>query len=267
MASTSTTVNFALTDDADSGDISLDDAYNRSFYELGETETKTVFAPEEIAFLKIIPGAASLPYVLGSNLGTLSLANSDVLFDFEEEIHFIISSIETLSHLPDGDVTYSWIGNDGGTPLFSGSLITITSDVIGILMCSYKTYGDRLKLSNAVSDEDEYDVLCVASYGDDNNISTTVGFSNDEVPTEVSLEVRVIDMCTGDPIPGATVLVEGFSSGITDEDGLFNPGGKILTGSSYDILVSAPDYVTSDIDFIKNDSFTVPIIEPEDEET
>jgi len=265
MTHTSTTVNFGLTSSSESADISLDDDYNRSVYDLGEDETKSTFDPNEIAYLKLLPNAATKPYTLGSSLGDLSLANSNILYDYEEEINFVIEKTGELKYTPHGEVTYRWIGNNGGTPLFSNSLITLPSEVIGILSCSYKAMGDRLKLSNAVFTDDEYPVLCVAIYSDDDNISTTVNFDRGAVPIDVSLEVQVLDMCTGDPIPDATVTIAGIGTGTTDENGIFSAIDKVKTGVSYEIRTSALDYVTSDLDFIKNDKFTIPIMTEEEE--
>ncbi len=265
MGTAKTTVNFGILSSRQSGTLSLDTEYNRDFYELGDTESKTVFLPEEIAYLKILPCAAALPYSLGSSLGVLTVANLNVLYDYTEDVTFVHSREGLLSFIPTGTVIYEWIGNDGGSPTFVNKGILLPTKIIGILRCTYTVLGDRLKLSDAELEDAPYSVLCVANYGTDNT-TATVNFDRGDVPSEVSLEISVIDMCTGDPIPDATVQVAGLPSGITDETGVYSPNSKVTTGESYGLVVSASGYTTSDVDFIKNDSFTVPFVKEETEE-
>lgn len=267
------TVNFNETSSDFSADLSLDEEKNRAVYALGDTETKTTFAPTETAYLQLIPGASTESYSMGSSLGTLSVANSDVLFDYTEDISFASVNFAKLTFIPNSIVTYEWIGNDGGTPTFVNDFITVPSAVIGILRCTYQVLGDRLKLTNANLAQDEYGVLCVVIYDNikvtntDGNItpyttSITVAFATDDsVPSEdVTLEIQVVDMCTGDPVPNANVMVTGYPAGITDANGIFLLNGTVTTGQTYNLKITATDYDDSDLDFIKNDSFTVPSI-------
>lgn len=265
MSPVSTTVSFELTSLDDRTEISLDDEYNRTVYQLNDDETKSTFAPSEIAYLKLLPSSTQKPYTLGSSLGNLGLANSGIVYDYEEDINFILENKGELSFIPYGSVSYRWIGNDGGTPSFADGIINLPSDVIGILRCTYTVLGDRLKLTNADFEDNTYGVLCLAIYSPDDITSMTVNFDRGVEPSEVFLEVQVVDMCTGDPVPNALVQVEGIDSGYTDDDGLILLNQKVVTGQEYDIRVTADDYVSTDLDFIRNDSFTIPIIK-EDEE-
>lgn len=258
MSVTDTTVSFAQFSADFSARLSLDSDYNEAIY---NEENKSSFLPNETAYLKLLPGESTKAYYLGSSFGTLSIANKNVLYDYSEDINFILEKEATLSFVPNAGVSYSWIGNNGGTPLFVGKAVVIPSNIIGILRCSYQVMGDRLKLSNADVGLDEYNILCVVDYIGDYNISLSVSFEVGDDPgsEEIRLEVAVVDMCTGDVIPNASVIIDGLDSGVTNSDGIFYPMPTVNTGQTYDIKVTATGYQNSDADFLKNDSFTIPL--------
>jgi len=266
MAATANqTVSFAQFSADFSASLSLDSDYNETTY---NEESKSSFLPNETAYLKLLPGVSEKAYSLGSSFGNFTLASRGVLYDYTEDINFVSSKEGALSFKPNAGVTYEWMGNNGGTPLFVDKAIILQNDTIGILRCSYKVLGDRLKLSNADLSLTDYAVLCVVLYEDHNAISLSVSFLvSDEIPAEVSLDVVVRDMCTGDVIPGASIVIEGVQSGTTGDDGVFSPTPKIMTGQEYSIRATASGYVSSDVDFLKNDSFLIPIETTETEET
>jgi hypothetical protein len=66
-----------------------------------------------------------------------------------------------------------------------------------------------------------------------------------------------VDACTGDPVEGASVTVDGQLMGTTDAEGVISCG-MMLSGSEHTLVITATGYIDSEADTLCNDTFTVP---------
>ena len=254
---TSIQVNFGGDGSSFSASLSLDAEYNEAVYLV----EKSSFEPAEIAYLKLIPGWDIKPYSLGSSFGNLQSLNKGIEFDVEEYLNFGCEDTKTLQNLPNGVVAYVWEGTNLGIPLFTGTTVTIPVSGVGRLKCTYKTLGDRLQLVNTDMGESEYEIFCAVCYDDGTKATLSVSFDDDSdnAGDPVNLEILVTDICSEEPIPNASVQIDGLGSGTTDANGIFRLGTPAIAGQTYDIKTTALNYEDSDVDFLNNDSFTVPV--------
>jgi len=261
MADTPLTISFQTTSgEVSSASLSLDTDKNTSYY----GAEKSTFEINDIVYLKLIPGVSTQNYTLGSSYGDLILSQQDLPYLIEEFLNFENTKEIELSYIPYVlDPTYifesEWIGDDIGIILRADKKITIVSEGIGILKCTYWTLGDRLQLSNCSLSYTEYDVLCLAEFNDSSKASTSISFEGGAATTAY-ISVVVKNICNDEVIPNATVTITGanFSqSGYTDSNGKYTTTAKGTVGSTYSILITASGYDNSNLDILKNDSFVL----------
>ena len=249
-ASDSKTINFEISTSSSSISIELDDDYHIILY----GEERSEFDKTELAYLKVMPTYDVNPYDILASAGVCTKASQNNIADVTEELTFENEKEAELANTPFGAVTSEWIAGDDVSILMDGKKITTTSNTIGILQCEYQVEFDRLQLTVEQDMEDDSVIVMVGS-GED-YASETVDYSG--TAESVSLEILVTDICTGDPIPDATVVIDGLPSGITNENGIFTVVTPVQTGDSFDIKTTATGYTDSDADFLNNDSFIVP---------
>ncbi len=233
-------------DSADRSEISveLDDLAN---------EGNSDFAPGDTAFLRVHRWPQDI-YAGFTNANSLSKVATGVVYQVTEEtIVWTNEQEKTLDFRPSGGVDYSWVGADPGINIsFSGKKI-IASNIIkaAVMLATYKTVGDRW----SVSANFEGRAVIVMIMGDVDS-ATQISFGGDAIePVDYNLEV--VDYCTGDILVGATVWFDGVDIGQTNNLGIIFLG-LLQPGSQHTLKIIKAGYLDSDVDNIKNDSFTVP---------
>lgn len=261
----SLTVSFQDSSSASSYKMEIDTEYNEIIYE----ENKSNFEPGEDIYLKLFPGESVETYSLSASEGVLTVSTKNILYDVEDQITFAYSKQGSLSYVPDSITSYEWLGEDGGTPVFSGQNIVLSVEKTAVLKVSYKTKGDRLKLSDVVDLGEEFTVICASIFSSGNVASQTISFqetdSEDSEDSETITDVLLTfkDIITEIPVSGAQISVSGNSfsfTGITDSLGKINIP-NLERGKTYNLFASATGYQDSNTDHLNNDSFTVPELE------
>ena len=258
-ASDSTVINFSTStssSDINLISIELDGDYHITLY----GENKSEFAKTELVYLKVFPTYSESPYDILTSKGTCIKFSQNEEETIIENIAFEnVKSVE-LSDDPIGAVTTSWVAGTGASVLVNGKTITTPLNVIGILKCEYKRKFDRLQLTVPQSMTDESVIVMVGS--DEDYVSETIEYTG-EGTTFRDITLVIKDIVSDSEIAGATVVVEYNSIQIFS--GAANSQGRVtlqdLTiGASYDIKITATNYLDSDSDYLNNDSFTVPVI-------
>jgi hypothetical protein len=249
MATGQTTVTF---NSMEAGPIDPNDPRHTLNLELNseDNEGKSEFAPNGIdeAIIRLYKTSSAQVY-FRRTYGTWRQVTTRVPIEVEEDVEFDWSKEEQLYYLPDGAVTWEWLGTPvGRDPVFDGTFIRTSAEVLGILRCTYTTLVDQYGLKS-----DEEIPIMVFAYQGVLRDFLTVNFAGDGEDRK-QYEVRVLDYCTGDPVPGATVYVNGVSYGQTANDGRVQVG-TYTTGSENTLRIVKSGYLDSDNDSIRNDSF------------
>lgn len=244
----------------------LDKEYIMSFY----GTDKSNFDFKETAFLRIIPPKSDVPYSLTSSESIVTLLNADCLFDYEEDISFTSENEGTLKYFPSGNVTTKWKSGTSFPVVVSGKLLTVQNPAlsVGILNCKYQIKYDRIKLVYKASGGvvENAEAIALADYTatiPDASVDCNVSFENMTlVLGENDVELVIKDIWTDNAVVGASVVITpriggGSLSSTTNYTGsvLFR---KLPIGDVYDVLITHPNYVSSDGDYLNNDFFTVP---------
>lgn len=259
MVDTSTTVSFAdeTTSNSISTELELDGDYHISLY----GSEKSTFSKTELVYLKVKPIYSVEPYTIQTSAGAC-VKNSQGLI--EEKIEFLAfanTNSASLSYEPIGSVTTEWTSGNGGSVLKNGRVMKTNSPALAILKCTYEIKYDRLKLTVPSSLEDTEVLVMVGSelYGYDTETVDYTGTAG----TLVDVTLTIKDVMTDAVIPEATVEIS--KSGIVLFTGVSNASGELTvpgicaTGETYDIKTTASLYFDSDVDYLNNDSFTVPV--------
>lgn len=264
MAQTSSvTITYVATTGEEAGSdlsLELDSARNQEVYGVS---SKTTFAPGEVAYLKLLT-TSNEPYTIECSYGSARRQASDIPYPITENLTFANETEATLAHLPMGSVTWDWIGNNAGEPLFTNREVIIVEPDVAVLHCEYDTLGDRLRLlvshlQMLVSGYDEISVVVFVSQGS-NSASVTVTYKTEEggggEPVPVDLEVA--DFCDQNTLlEGVLVYVDGVEKGQTNQNGRLYIGDYV-PGSEHTLTMTKTDYRDSDSDPLANDLFTVP---------
>lgn len=264
----SLTLNFQNASSSSFYKMETDTEYNTLVY----GESKSNFEPGDDVYLKLFPGENVETYTLYTSEGSLSVATKNILYEVEDQITFAHSKQGSFSYNPDSIISYEWLGEDGGVPVFAGQNITIPSEKTAVLKIIYKTKGDRLKLSNVSDLGADFTVVCASVFSSGGIASQTITFQGvdpddpddpgldpddpESLLTDVTLTVK--DVITGNPIPFANVIVSGVGSGSTNENGQIT-FSNLQKGQTYDVVTRATGYQDSNTDYLNNDSFTIPM--------
>lgn len=156
-ASASTTITFAVTGTSDDSDISveLDDELNGD---------KTTFKSGDTVYFNVYTNPTDLSVTVDTTLGSTA-ENGSKSVEQTETISFVKSKTASLSKLPAGAVSYSYIGRSGGTPTFSGKDVTVPTEINALMKCTYSATAKAYKLSGVTipTGETEIQVLVVVS--------------------------------------------------------------------------------------------------------
>ncbi len=220
-----------------------------------KNEGKTSFEVGETAYLKVFYNES---YTYETSGGALNKAATGLLWDIEDEyVTFAGVSDAYLAYLPSGTVSYEWVGNSGGSPVFNGRKVTLADTAVAVLKCSYKTKGDRLSLLF----NQEGQVLVLVQEGTA-KASVTVNFAvEDQDP--IPYRIKVTDYCSGDTLTSVNVTItttgspmdgEVLAGGGTDANGEVYLG-MLVPGRQYDLSMTKSGYLNSGSDQLNNDYF------------
>jgi hypothetical protein len=230
--------------------IALDDVANNG---------ATGFIIGTSAFLRVSRNPKTEPYTMFKSGGSLSCVGTNIPYSVTDEIVIFANTKEaTLDHYPSG-FSYTWLGNNPGVSVsITGKVITLSTEAVAVMKCSYTTYDDRWELIF-----DEEGQVVVVAVMDDASSYTTVTFgtaltSEGEIPEPQYYELTVKDYCSEEVVPAATVWLDDVEIGATDPNGIV-PLGELVPGSEHTLKISKSGYQDSDLDNLKNDTFTVPI--------
>lgn len=228
--------------------LSLDSVANKGKY---------AFVVGDKIYLKFL-SSDSGSYAIKVNTGTAKTEATNIHYPIKnEEIQFANTDTGTLSYFPCGGVSYKWIGESGGTPVFDGKDIILAKPVVGILVCDYETKGDRLSISSSIEG-----TVLVAVIQKSDQASLSVSFEKkseeeEEKPEPVAYELEVKDYCADGVLPGVTIYLDGIDIGQTDANGVIAVGA-LIPGSTHSLKMAKGGYINSENDKLNNDSFTVP---------
>ena len=185
--------------------------------------------------------------------GDIIVEAIDLPLAVSEIIKFRNSASSTLSYLPTGAVTTTWIGPDKGSPSFDGKTVTVPTAVVGVLSCSYTTLYDKICADCSLSEI----LICVTQLTTTSCQSVTCATTTAPSSTPVSYELVVKDYCSDSVIAGVTVFLDAVDIGETDAQGVI-PLGGLIPGSTHALRMTKDGYTASDADNLSNDSFVVP---------
>jgi len=238
--------------------IALDTAKNTEVY----GESKTTFAPNEPAYLKVLTSSSAAYSLYISATGFISRSGTDIPYDISEDLIFAMAASANLSYTPrQSSMDWDWLGKDPGyTPLFNNKVVSVPEEIVAVLRCDYQTLGDRWKLvipASTLSLEgvDSLSVAVVVVQGD-NSSYCTVTYSTDGGSTPVAVDLEVSDFCSEEVIEGVQVYLDGVSKGTTNSNGRLYLG-MLVPGTTYNLKMTKSGYVDSDSDVLYNDSFTI----------
>lgn len=241
--------------------IVLDGDYHITLY----GEEKTEFDKTELVYLKVSPPYTTNAYDIVTSYGSCIKFNQNNIEDVEDLLTFENESSAELSDIPIGDVTFEWVAGPEHEILRTDNLITISENIVGILKCTYQKEFDRLQLT--VDQDMENDKVLVVVESDEKSSVTVEYTGNVSVLRDITLVIK--DVITDDVITGAqiTVSLENVQVfyGVSNDEGMVTIKDMIV-GATYDLLVTATNYLDSNEDYLNNDSFTVPAEDVDTEE-
>jgi hypothetical protein len=278
--------NGSTTDNIPEISLELDEDKHLELY--GDSNKSDFYPGERCYFRVLFSGDYNATY--GSTLGTVSHGTGTGLKTITDTITFQGESTASLSYLPASVVSYSWLGHvmveqTGGTftlvdtiaPLFNDKDITISKNVIGLLICVYAAEYKRCSLLVSANDMGAYTSLPVVVYA---LLRHGSGFGAIRSPEEeqdywrpvnkafydvtyylsadsAETTIQVLDYATGSAISGAAISLNGSSVGSTDSSGRLV--SWIQPGVQYTIGASAEGYETNTDDILNNELFIIPI--------
>lgn len=260
MITSSHTVLFKDISEEFDGDLSIqladqNESWNTNIESQGEdgsVNIKSEFKIGEIATLAVTLLNNELPYTVTPLLGTTVYYNY-VLTDESETLNFLESDEATLSKQPEGDVAFEWQLTDPGNVSISldGKTVKLNKNVFGILKATYKT---RIYLWRMTYTGDEAEIpVLLSQYG--KTASCTVKYLSFEIEETGLYNIKIIDHCSNEPVPGAAFTFQGKSF-ITNDDGKAYIGE--LKKGVYGIgKITKEGYIDSDIDPLENEDFEV----------
>ena len=259
-AGSSVTINFSNKLEISESPISLalDEEYNVT--ESGSRKTK--FGPSDTAFFLVF---SELSYTLYKSVGTLKKVATNVPSKITERVFFYMTKTASLRYTAN-NASFTWIGdNPGATVAINGKEVILSKEAVGVLEVTYDSYGDRWKIAYSLNVEDlkDVDVVIVGINEAGSKSYLNLGADFEEEEDEEGLEsqsseyqLRVIDMCSKDPVEGVEVRLDGKLIGTTESDGTIYLG-EIQKNVYHTLHMSKEGYLSSDLDAIKNDGFTI----------
>lgn len=240
---------------SDNLSLSIDSDYNKIVY----GDDKSDYFVDEVVYLKLVreihPDSESFNKSLEliTSSGTAGITAHGLTESVTEYVVFANITTGSLQSLPYGVVTATWLGRDLGTPVFTRKNVSVPTEGVGVLKCTYLTEYSRVWFIPTVV---EKNVVVVVQNTESAVCEHDVAIGADEAG-RTPYDVVVIDYCTTEPIPNAIVEINGAVVGTTNSSGVLNLGNLVL-GQTYNIKVTAANYISSDDDNLDNEDFTVP---------
>lgn len=246
----------------------LDDVDDAITLELDSdaNEDETTFASGKPAYVRQFPPGE---YSTVVNVGTVKKRLRRVSYTVEKEkVYFQNSETANLTYLPEGGVSYAWIGTDFGEPVFNGRVITAHSVIVGVLECTYVTLYDQLMVMYS-GIEDTTVLLAVMNEATEDQDFLRISYEGVESATTRPVIITVKNYCSNEVVENASIALSaiGYPTTyfITDAEGKADLG-NLTVGVTYNIKITAVGYRDSDVDSLSNESFTVIAVPEEDEE-
>lgn len=208
----------------------------------------TEFAPGAQVYIRAVSDRAIA--VRSATRGSVKIDKAGLFFEHEEHICFGDSDCAWLSYPAAAVLRAEWIGKGLGQVTISDKDVRAAEKGYGILKVKYRVAYTRLILSGV---DAEGPVLVWAEDEAGRKGDLEVSFSAHE---EEPLVVVVRDICTGMPVAGANVEIDGRFIGQTDAYGRLS-AGAVSKGLPHSIRTTAPGYKDSDYDALANDQFVL----------
>jgi hypothetical protein len=255
MRETNLTVTFVASEELEDEDVVEINEAIRLSLDSEANDNETSFVTGTPAYIKQFPPGE---FTMEVNIGTVEKRLRNVPYTITEElVYFANVTIANLNYLPNGEVTYSWVGKDLGNPVFNGRVATIQESGVGVLSCTYITLYDQLMILYA--GEEATTILLVVTNGTASD-SLLITYTGAVDVTERPVVITVKDYCSNEIVVGAYIEVTapGYptTNFITDALGQANLG-ILVVGITYNIKIIATGYRDSDLDSLSNDSFVV----------
>lgn len=222
-----------------------------AFIEVEEAEDYS--GPYSGKVFNVFYSGCSSPSV-SSDVGNVQELQTNVPIDRTEILEFVDEKAASLRYEPSGSVTqeHSTVGS-GWTR--NGKKISFSEEKVGLLKVSYQTACDRwgFNFGNSSAPTALITFRC----------GSEVTSEQVEAPNTGGVSIKVVDACTGDPVPNASVTISNKTE-VTDENGDVSISG--LTEEEHSVMITANGYIDSDKDPLDNDSINVSFDEDEDEE-
>lgn len=160
-------------------------------------------------------------------------------------------------------IEWHWLGYDPGVePLFAGTDIILPHKVIAVLWVRYTTFYTLLEHTNSAPVAPPCDtgdpcdcpaaVALVSAQLGETVATLTVNWDVSRC-TEMT-DITVTDMCSGNPIKGAMVYVDGKYAGMTNEQGILR---LPLSPGKHTIRATAMGYRPTDQDEVRNEEVNI----------
>lgn len=222
-ASAALTINFGV--EAAEEDISIDLSLDEAMNVDAEGEQVTKFYFGDTAYLKTITSRRDIPTTLKTSWGKVSSLVTGEIHSAEDLVTFANEASGRLTYPAQAINRYEWWGNaPAAKPVFSGSDITFSAPVIGIMKVYYNTLKDIWALTVTAGQGclgyeecEAMPSLVVArqedASGNSAESSLTVDFWADEAgeAEPVAWDVLLIDECNESPLAFASVTIYGVT--------------------------------------------------------
>lgn len=215
-----------------------------------ENGGKTIFSPSECATLKLYPGGSSPE--LFATCGSVKNSLTNLTETYTEYIAFRDSDTANSKFHITKLLSAVWEGTGSGVAKIYGSKLILPSATTGVLKIRYETSYD---LINVRCEQPTYVLVTAKSeeLSGDYLVDFTEDFITETYQKDVILTVR--DACSREVLDNASVYINGIFSGKSDSEGLVKLGS--MKSGTYNLKITKDGYLDTDLDTIKNDSFTV----------
>jgi len=190
-----------------------------------------------------------------SDVGQITKLEGNVPEEKEETLQFVYEKTKSLDFHPIGTVEEIYSSMDHSFSM-DGRVVSFPVPVFGIVKVRYTTSADKYGFDFTASEKlclnDKPPAALIVFQCSDQRSTKTV---SNWYCNRKTITARIVDACTGDPVPNANITVDGVDKGQADESGLITLHDMVE--GDHNIKITADGYVDSDADTLANDTFTV----------